>query len=113
MALQYQQLLSDLAVLAGAALAALSVVLAIVALAQTRAPRGGALALVAGILLLGLGAWASTQPVTPAMIGEAWLRITSAKTAPGPAPLPEPAPEAAPQPAPEPAADAAAPAATD
>lgn len=112
MALQYQQLLSDLAVLAGAALAALSVVLVIVALAQTRAPRGGALALVAGILLLALGAWASTQPVTPAMIGDAWARITSAKPAPGPAPVPEPAADAAPDTA-APATPDPAPAAAD
>ena len=93
MPVQYQQLLSDLAVLAGVALAALSVVLAVVALAQTRPPRGGALALVAGIALFGLGAWASTQPVTPAMICDAWTRVTSTKETPGPAPVPEPAPD--------------------
>lgn len=108
MPLPYQQLLSDLAVLAGAALAALSVVLVIVALAQTRAPRGGALALVAGILLLALGAWASTQPVTPAMIGDAWARVTSAKPMPGPAPVPEPQVDPVPEPAATPQPPAAA-----
>lgn len=106
MPVQYQQLLSDLAVLAGAACAALSVVLAIVALAQTRAPRGGARALVAGILLLAVGAWSSTRPVTPALIGDAWMRVTSTKPAPGPAPVPEPAAESATGPAAEPATEA-------
>lgn len=104
MAVQYQQLLSDLAVLAGIALAVLSVVLAVVALAQTRPPRGGALALVAGIVLFGLGAWASTQPITPAMVCDAWTRVTSTKQTPGPAPV-EPAPDAAPDATDTPAAD--------
>ena len=97
MPVQYQQLLSDLAVLLGAALAALSVILAVVALAQTRAPRGAALAFTTGILLLVAGGFASVQPVTPAMIGQAWSRVISPKPAPGPAPVPEAAPETAPE----------------
>lgn len=76
-------------VLAGVALAVLSVILAVIAVAQTRAPRGGALALVLGIALLGGGALLSTQPVGPAFPLDAWNRVTSPKAAPGPAPVDE------------------------
>lgn len=88
MSLPYQQLISDLLVLAGVAAAVLSVLLAVLALAQTRAPRGGAIALVLAILCVAVGAWSSTQPVTPHFVADAWMRITSDKPAPGPAPLP-------------------------
>ena len=99
----YQQLASDLLVLAGAAAAILSIILALLAVAQTRAPRGGAVTLALGIVAIAVGAVCSTQPVTPHFVLDAWVRVTSPKSAPGPAPLPdaampdaETAPEAVP-----------------
>lgn len=89
MSLSYQQLASDLLVLTGVALALLSIILVVVALARTRAPRGGAIALSVGILLIAIGAWGSVQPVTPYFALDAWTRVTSPKSAPGPAPLPD------------------------
>lgn len=97
MSLPYQQLISDLLVLAGVAVAALSVLLAIVALARTQAPRGGALALVLGLGLIAAGAWCSTQPLGVGLVGDAWSRVTSDKAAPGPAPVPDPVTETAPE----------------
>lgn len=90
MSLTFQQLISDLLVLAGVAIAALSVLLAIIALARTRAPRGGAQALVLGIVMIAVGAWSSTQPMTPHFIGDAWSRVFSDKSVPVPAPVPAP-----------------------
>lgn len=101
MPLPYQQLISDLLVLAGMAAAVLSVLLAVIALARTQPPRSGALMLVLAILLVAAGGWSSTQPLTPGFLGEAWSRVFSDKPAPGPAPVPEPAPETAPEAAPE------------
>lgn len=95
MPLPYQQLISDLLVLAGVAAAALSVLLAVIALARTQAPRSGALMLVLAILLVAAGGLSSTQPLTPGFVCDAWSRVTSPKPVPGPAPVAEP--EAAPE----------------
>lgn len=89
----YQQLISDLMVLFGVLSAALSVIFVILALSQTRAPRGGALALVIGILLLAAGALSSTLPMTPHFVADAWQRVISPKAEPGPAPVPDPVDE--------------------
>ena len=108
----------DLLLLAGVALCALSVVMAVVSVARTRAPRGAALALVLGIAALFAASWLDERPFGWRSVCDAWERLVSGKsfgadpvlppaepaaepTAEPAAPVAEPAP--APEPAPEPA----------
>ncbi|WP_423207868.1 hypothetical protein [Paracoccus yeei] len=108
----------DLLLLAGVALCALSVVMAVVSVARTRAPRGAALALVLGIVALFAASWLDERPIGWRSVCDAWERLVSGKsfgadpvlppaepaaepTAEPAAPVAEPAP--APEPAPEPA----------
>ncbi|MBD9526539.1 hypothetical protein [Paracoccus sp. PAR01] len=91
----------DILLLAGVALCALSVLLAILSLARTQAPRGAAIALVLGLLvLLGVNVL-DDRPLSLNSVAQSWSRVTSGNVAP-------PAPEAA---APAAAPEAAAPAA--
>ncbi|MFB2533039.1 hypothetical protein ACEYYB_10400 [Paracoccus sp. p4-l81] len=102
-------LLHDLLILAGVALCALSVVLAVVSLAQSRAPVNAARALVLGIVALVAAAFVNPQPFAPADIPSALSRLMSqsgldrATEVPNAAPEPAPASEAAPAPEPAPA----------
>ena len=108
----------DLLLLAGVALCALSVVMAVVSVERTRAPRGAALALVLGIVALFAASWLDERPFGWRSVCDAWERLVSGKsfgadpvlppaepaaepTAEPAAPVAEPAP--APEPAPEPA----------
>ena len=108
----------DLLLLAGVALCALSVVMAVVSVARTRAPRGAALALGLGIVALFAASWLDERPIGWRSVCDAWERLVSGKsfgadpvlppaepaaepTAEPAAPVAEPAP--APEPAPEPA----------
>ena len=110
----------DILLLAGVALCALSVLLAILSLARTQAPRGAAIALVLGLLvLLGVNVL-DDRPLSLNSVAQSWSRVTSGNVAP-PAPeaaAPAAAPEAAapvteaPAPAAETPANPAAPAAT-
>ena len=116
----------DLLLLAGVALCALSVVMAVVSVARTRAPRGAALALVLGIVALFAASWLDERPFGWRSVCDAWERLVSGKSfgadpvlppaesaaeptaepaAPvaEPAPAPEPAQEPMPAPVPEPA----------
>ena len=116
----------DLMLLAGVALCALSVVMAVVSVARTRAPRGAALALVLGIVVLFAASWLDERPIGWRSVCDAWERLVSGKSfgadpvlppaepaaeptaepaAPvaEPAPAPEPAQEPMPAPVPEPA----------
>lgn len=116
----------DLLLLAGVALCALSVVMAVVSVARTRAPRGAALALVLGIAALFAASWLDERPLGWRSVCDAWERLVSGKSfgadpvlppadpaaeataepaAPvaEPAAAPEPAPEPMPAPVPEPA----------
>ena len=111
----------DLLLLAGVALCALSVVMAVVSVARTRAPRGAALALVLGIVALFAASWLDERPIGWRSVCDAWERLVSGKsfgadpvlppaepaaepTAEPAAPVAEPAaPVAEPAPAPEPA----------
>ena len=116
----------DLLLLAGVALCALSVVMAVVSVARTRAPRGAALALVLGIVALFAASWLDERPIGWRSVCDAWERLVSGKSfgadpvlppaepaaeptaepaAPvaEPAPAPEPAQEPMPAPVPEPA----------
>lgn len=72
--------MSDLLLVAGAALGVLSVILAIVALARTRPPRGAAIALVAGIAALAAGAWLDPTPFRIPDIAEAWARLIAGQS---------------------------------
>ncbi|WBU63004.1 hypothetical protein [Paracoccus aerodenitrificans] len=68
--------MADFLFLLGVALCVFSVVAAIIAVLQTRAPRIAAILLVAGILLTGLAAWMQPGIVSVDQIGAAWGRVT-------------------------------------
>ncbi|SMG51101.1 hypothetical protein [Paracoccus sp. J56] len=100
----------DILLLAGVALCALSVLLAIISVARTQAPRGAAVLLVLGIVLLLVGGWRDDRPFGLETLKESWQRLmkgevslsTDPVTAPAPA---EPAAtEAVQEPAEQPAA---------
>lgn len=108
----------DLLLLAGVALCALSVVMAVVSVARTRAPRGAALALVLGIAALFAASWLDERPFGWRSVCDAWERLVSGKSfgadpvlppaEPAAEPTAEPAaPVAEPAPAPEPAREPA------
>lgn len=112
----------DILLIAGVALCALSVLLAIVALLRTEAPRLAAIALVAGLGALFAGTLLDDRPLGLNTIAQSWSRLTAGR-APAPAAetpaapaapaagKPAPAAEAPSAPAPAaPAAPAAAPA---
>lgn len=74
--------MSDLLLLAGVALCVLSVILAVVQLLQTQPPRAAALALIAGIFLLFVGAWTNPQPFGPDTIPQAMRAVTGVTVTP-------------------------------
>ena len=100
----------DLLVLAGVALCVISVVMAIVSVVRTQAPRGAAVALVLGIIALFVASYADERPFGAASIVESWHRVTGGNafgtdtvTAPPPAITdeqvdPDPNADAQPQP---------------
>ncbi|QFG38061.1 hypothetical protein BDE18_0689 [Paracoccus pantotrophus] len=100
----------DILLLAGVALCALSVLLAILSVARTQAPRGAAILLVLGIVLLLAGGWLDQRPFGIQSLQESWQRLVSGEVTTGTDPVTAPAPEAPAEEAPEeaPAADAAA-----
>lgn len=115
----------DLLLIAGSALGALSVVMAVIAVAQTRAPRGAAIALMLAIIVFLIGAKMDPAAFNPGNLGAAWKRlfageISWSQTAPavdvetGTAPVAAPqsgaAPDTAPDANPDAAPDAAVPA---
>ncbi|WP_313135187.1 hypothetical protein [Paracoccus jeotgali] len=67
--------MSDFLLLLGVALCALSLVAAIVSVLMTRAPRGAAILLVAGILSLALAAWVEPGSVGFDRIPQAMNRV--------------------------------------
>lgn len=114
----------DLLLLLGVALCVISVLMAVVAVARTQAPRGAAVLLVLGIAVLFGASWFGDRALGVTDVGEAWQRVVSgesfasgttsvtvppaaatdaaADTQPETQPAPAPAaPETAPQPAPE------------
>ncbi|WP_294925225.1 hypothetical protein [uncultured Paracoccus sp.] len=72
----------DLMLLAGSALCAISVVLAVVSVAQTRAPRVAAITLVLGLALLFGAAWLRPAAVGPQQVLDAWQRLLADKPLP-------------------------------
>lgn len=67
--------MTDLLILLGTALMALSVILAIAALARTEPPRGAAIAFVLGVVALFAGAWIEPAPFSVQDLGLAWQRL--------------------------------------
>lgn len=113
----------DLLLLLGVALCVISVLMAVVAVARTQAPRSAAVLLVLGIAVLFGASWFGDRALGVTDVGEAWQRVVSGESfasgtttvtvppaaatdaatenqpAPQPAPAPA-APEAVPQTAP-------------
>lgn len=71
--------MTDLLLLLGSALCVLSVILAVISVAQTRAPRSAAAALVLGILLMFLGAWLSPDPFRVHDLGAVWQGLAAGR----------------------------------
>lgn len=67
--------MSDILILLGTALMAVSVVLAIASLARTEPPRGAAIAFVFGLAALFAGAWINPTPFEVQDLGLAWQRL--------------------------------------
>ena len=67
--------MSDILILAGTALMALSVILAIASLARTEPPRVAAIAFVLGLAALFAGAWIDPMPFRVQDLGLAWQRL--------------------------------------
>ncbi len=67
--------MSDVLILLGTALMAVSVILAIAALARIEPPRGAAIAFVVGVAALFLGAWMDPTPFRVQDLGLAWQRL--------------------------------------
>ncbi|WP_104491713.1 hypothetical protein [Paracoccus denitrificans] len=97
----------DILLLAGAALCALSVLMAIVSVVRTQAPRGAALLLVLGIVLLFAAAWLDPRPFGIQSLEESWQRLVSGQVMTGTDPVTAPAPEAPAETAPEAPAETA------
>lgn len=72
----------DLLLLAGVALCVLSVVMAIISVARTEAPRWAAVALVLGIVALIAGARLDDRPFGIESIAGSWSRLTAGQQAP-------------------------------
>ena len=101
--------MTDILIIAGTVLCALSVLLAIISVAQTRAPRGAALALVLGIAAMFGGAFTADAPFTVDSVTGAWKRLTAGQVSLTADPVTAPEPTTTEAPAAEtPAADAPA-----
>lgn len=85
----------DILLLAGVALCVLSVLLAIVSVVRTRAPRGAAILLVLGIALAFAGTWLDQRPFGIPALQESWQRLLNGQVSLGTDPVTAPAPEAA------------------
>ncbi len=73
----------DLLLLGGVALCVISVIAAVIQLLQTQPPRGAAITLVIGIVLLFAGAYYSPEPFKPQSILSAWQRVSGGDGAAG------------------------------
>ena len=91
----------DILLLAGVALCVLSVLMAVVSVARTRAPRGAAIALVLGLVLAFAGAWLDPRPFGVETLRESWQRLVDGQISLSPDPVTAPVPETVPETAPE------------
>lgn len=85
----------DILLLAGVALCALSVLLAIVSVVRTQAPRGAAIALALGLVLLFVGSWRDPRQLGLQTLYESWHRLVNGQVVLGTDPVTTPAPETA------------------
>lgn len=67
--------MSDILILLGTGLLALSVILLIASLARTEAPRGAAIAAVLGVAAIVWGAWIDPTPFKVQDLGLAWQHL--------------------------------------
>ena len=67
--------MNDILILLGTAALALSVILAIAALARTEPPRGAAIMFVFGVAAIFAGAWLDPTPFRVQDLGLAWQRL--------------------------------------
>lgn len=80
----------DILLLVGVALCGLSVLLAVMALLQTRPPRSAAIALILGMIVLFSVSWLSDRPLDQEVLSQTWQRVISGESFnPPPAPAPE------------------------
>ncbi|SFA52197.1 hypothetical protein SAMN04487972_10970 [Paracoccus halophilus] len=87
--------MSDILLLAGVALGALSVIMAIFSVLRTEPPRGAALTLVLAIALLIVSAWTDSRPFGITAIRESGQRLIDGEISLGAGPAGAPAPDAA------------------
>lgn len=67
----------DLLLLMGVALCAISVLMAVISVLRTQVPRGAALALILGIIVLFAASWAGERSLGVLSVTEAWHRVVS------------------------------------
>lgn len=70
----------DLLLLLGVALCVISVLMAVVAVARTQAPRGAAVLLVLGIAVLFGASWIGDRALGVTDVGDAWRRVVSGES---------------------------------
>ena len=68
--------MSDYLLLAGVALCVISIIVVVVQLLQTQAPRAGAILLILGIVAIFSAAYTSDAALTPETVLGAWDRVT-------------------------------------
>ncbi|WBU54031.1 hypothetical protein [Paracoccus sp. SCSIO 75233] len=67
--------MADILLLLGVFFCALSVVAAIISVLRTQAPRGAAIMLCAGLIMLAVAAWMAPGAVGVDQLGAAWARV--------------------------------------
>lgn len=70
----------DLLLLLGVALCLVSVLMAVVAVARTQAPRGAAVAMVLGVVVLFAASWLGNRALGVTDVGDAWHRLISGES---------------------------------
>lgn len=79
--------MADLLLLVGTALLAVSVIMAIIAVLQTQAPRGAAGIFVLGVLVLIVGAWIDPAAITPQNMLTVWREFFAGEFRVNPGPV--------------------------
>ena len=69
--------MSDYLLLAGVALCLISVIIAVVQLAQTKPPRAAAITLILGVVAIFAGAYLNPEPFQPQDVVTAWNRVVA------------------------------------
>ncbi|MFD1880184.1 hypothetical protein [Paracoccus pacificus] len=87
--------MTDILLLLGVALCAISLPLAVIALVQTQPPRGAAIVFVLGIIVMFAGAWMDQRPFGLESFKQSWERVVGGGDA-ADSPISTPAPAADP-----------------